>query len=242
MEQLKVKKKDIIVLNVVIYLVLSFFFVYLQYAYRHHLTPFSEVYFKKSLELFWYVALCLVVSMVLIWNHHRLGLLAYRISVFLVGFKVLEGIFLEFNKIIVITLFFYAIISYFFYQFLAHYLSSAALNTNYRRIDLFRPLLKEITCTISFNDTEIPGHLSNWDHEGCFIKLAEASKIPSQIRLKINFQDREFFQEGEVVARTLDSGGIGIKFLKIKKDINVFNWDEFIELVQELGFRPERLR
>ena len=52
MEQLKVKKKDRIIMNVLIYLGLSFFFLYIQHAYRHHLSPFSLVYLRKGLELF----------------------------------------------------------------------------------------------------------------------------------------------------------------------------------------------
>src|SRR5690606_24051957 len=106
MEQLKVRKKDRIVFNVVVYLVLSFLFLYIQHAYRHHLSPFSTVYLRKSLELFWYVALTLSVSAIMIWRHHRHSVLMFQISVFLVSFKVVEGLFIEFNKIIVIAMFF----------------------------------------------------------------------------------------------------------------------------------------
>lgn len=242
MEQLKVKKKDTIIMNVVIYLGLTFFFLYLQHAYRHQLSPFSWVYFQKGLELFWYVAVVLGTSAVLIWRHHRYSILAYKIAIFLVGFKVVEGLFVEFNKIIVIAMFFFAIISYFLYQLLAHYLQLASINPNYAPSDLFGPLLKHIPCQISTENLEVRGHLSNWDQDGCFIKLDGAQSFPRHVRVKIFFADREFLQEGEVVAGTLDLTGVGIKFDKAQKDINVFNWAEFMEIVQELGFQPERLR
>ena len=54
MEQLKVIKKDILVLNLVVFLLLSFAFLYLQYAYRHHLSPVSLAYLRTSPERFWY--------------------------------------------------------------------------------------------------------------------------------------------------------------------------------------------
>ena len=71
MEQLKVKKKDALVLNLIAFIFLSFIFVYLQYAYRHHLSPFSQAYLRKSLELFWYVSIPLVACAWLVWKHHR---------------------------------------------------------------------------------------------------------------------------------------------------------------------------
>lgn len=242
MEQLKVRKKDTIIFNVVIYLMLSFFFLYIQHAYRHHLSPFSLVYLRKGLELFWYVAATLLVSAIMVWRHHRHCLLMYQVSVFLVGFKVVEGLFIEFNKIIVIAMFFYAIISYFLYQLLKYHLGLASINPNYSSKDLFRPLLKEIPCKIFYDGGESEGTLSNWDYEGCFIKLSKGGKLPSSVKLIIFFKDREFHQEGEVVASTPDLTGVGIKFEKTVKDLSVFNWSEFMEIVQELGFQPERLR
>lgn len=242
MEQLKVKKKDTIILNVLIYLFLSFFFLYIQHAYRHHISPFSLVYMRKGLELFWYVALTLLISGWMIWRHHRLSILMYRLSVVLVGFKVVEGLFIEFNKIIVIAMFFYVTISYFLYQLLNYYLSIASINPNYSSDDLFDPLLKKIHCKVSCDEFEVSGHLSNWDNEGCFIKLDSAKAFPSQVKVTVFFSDREFVQNGEVVASTPDSTGVGIKFETTAKDLSVFNWTEFMEIVQELGFQPQRLR
>lgn len=242
MEQLKVRKKDTIILNVVIYLALSFFFLYLQHAYRHHLSPFSLVYMRKGLELFWYVAVTLIISSVMVWRHHKYAMLMYQFSVFLVGFKVVQGIFIEFNKIIVVAMFFYSVISYFLYQLLKYYLNLASINPNYSQNDLFKPLLRDIPCKVVTDDSEVTGTLSNWDYEGCFVKLNETKTLPSRVKIIIMFRDREFVQEGEVVASTLDFSGVGIKFEKTVKDLSVFNWSEFMEIVQELGYQPERLR
>lgn len=242
MEQLKVRKKDTIILNVVIYLGLSFFFLYLQHAYRHHISPFSLVYLRKGVELFWYVAIVLLVSGALIWKHHRHAVIAFQVSVFLVGFKVIEGLFIEFNKIIVVAMFFYATISYFLYQLLKYYLSLASINSNYSENDLFKPLLKDISCKVSTENNDYFGTLSNWDYEGCFIKLQNTESLPTRVKVTIFFSDREFIQEGEVVASTPDFSGVGIRFEKTVKEISVFNWAEFMEIVQELGYQPERLR
>jgi hypothetical protein len=242
MEQLKVRQKEIIILNTILYLGLAYLFLYLQYAYRHHLSPFSIIYLRKSLELFWYVALPVVASMLMLMRHHRLAVFAYSLCIFLIGFKVVEGLFIEFNKIIVVALFFFTVISYFLYQLLAHYYQLAGLNPNYARDDLFAPLLQTIECQILADGTSLSGMLTNWDQDGCFIKLSEPHKFSRKVKIKIYFQQREFLQEGEVIAQTLDVQGVGIRFKETARELDVFNWTEFIELVHELGFMPERLR
>lgn len=242
MEQLKVKKKDIIIGNTVVYLVLSFLFLYLQYAYRHHLSPFSILYLRKGAELFWYIFLPVVVTMGLVWRHHRYALVGYSISTLIVSFKVVEGLFIEFNKIIVIALFFYSVISYFLYQLLADYLSLASINPNYQESDLFEPLLRKIPCTLELDGTSSEGFLTNWDEEGCFLKTEKLPSVPTKLKVIVHFQGRDFEQAGEVVAHTVDLTGIGIKFTQTPKDLKIFNWTEFMELIQELGFEPERLR
>ena len=242
MEQLKVKKKDVLVINLIVFLVLSFAFLYLQYAYRHHLSPFSMVYFKKSFELFWYALIPLVTCAVLVWKHHRWSIPVYSFCTLLVSYKVVEGLFIEFNKIIVITLFCYTVIAYFLYQLYGYYLSLASLNSNYSSSDLFGPLLKEIPCLLIIENNEIPGHLTNWDDEGCFIKTGQRIAFSNKVKVLINFKGRTFEQAGELVAHSIDFTGFGIKFGKTPKGLNVFNWSEFNELIQELGFKPERLR
>jgi len=242
MEQLKVKKKDVLVLNLIVFLGLSFIFLYLQYAYRHHLSPFSVAYLKRSVEFFWYASAPLMVCVILIWNHHRWSLPIYSYCVLLVSYKVVEGLFLEFNKIIVIALFCYVVISYFLYQLYGYYLSLASLNANYSSSDLFEPMLKEIPCSVLINDELALGHLTNWDQEGCFIKLSQPLLSKKRLRVVIDFKGRKFEEEGELVAHSVDFTGIGIKFGKTPKGLKVFNWTEFNELIQELGFKPGRLR
>lgn len=243
MEQLKVRKKGMIVINCIFYLTLSFLFVYLQFAYRSHVTPFSFLYLQKSVELFWYIVAVLLLTSAFLWRHHKYCTWFFGLSTFLVGFKILEGLFIEFNKMIVVTFFFYIVISYFLYQLLKQYLQSARLNANYLQEDLFPPLLNSLECTIRHSKGEVQGILTNWDEEGCFVKLTEfPSHKLKKVELVIGFQGREFIEKGEVVAQSISLQGVGIKLNNSSKDLKVFNWNEFIELVDELGFDPKRLR
>ncbi len=91
-------------------------------------------------------------------------------------------------------------------------------------------------------DKTYNGHLTNWDEAGCFLQLDHAAKLPAKIRVQIDFQGRTFEENGEVVAETLDLKGVGIKFHNTARSLDVFNWSEFTELIDELGFQPERLR
>jgi hypothetical protein len=243
MEQIKVKKKDVLIVNLIFFLILSFLFLYLQYAYRYHLSPFSLAYFKKSIELFWYALAPIFLTSLLAWKHNPWSKIWFSFCVSIVSYKVVEGLFIEFNKIIVVALFFYIVIAYFIYQLYSYYLSLANLNPNYSSKDLFDPLLKKIFCEISNSDEVLKGHLTNWDEEGCFIILEKPlSDKARNLKLTIHFKGRSFEQDGEVVAQSTDFLGVGIKFNKVPKGLNVFNYAEFTELVHELGFKPERLR
>src|SRR5690606_37941052 len=190
-----------------IYIILAFFFLYLQHAYRYHLSPFSFVYLRKSAELFWYVAIPVVFSIILIWRHHRWCKAAFALSLSLVGLKVVEGLFIEFNKIIVIALFFFIVISYFLYQLLSHYLALASINPNYSSKDLWGPLLHEISCEVEQDEVSLKGALTNWDAEGCFIKFPQKMKFKRRLKVRIHFQGRDFEQLGEVVSHSVDLTG-----------------------------------
>jgi hypothetical protein len=242
MEQLKVRKKDVIIGNVVIYLMLSLLFLYLQYAYRHQLSPFSILYLRKSIELFWPIGVAALFASFFVWKHHHLATSSFSLTVLLVTYKVVEGLFIEFNKVIVIALFFFIVIAYFLYQLLADYLGKAAVNPNYSSIDLFDPLLKKIDCSLELDGEILRGSLTNWDEEGCFVKMENPHLLTNKIKVVVHFQGRDFVQVGEVVAQSVDLFGIGIKFHKTPKDLKIFNWTEFMELIQELGFEPRRLR
>ena len=238
MEQLKLIKKETIILNTVIFLFMSYLFLYLQYAYRHQLSPFSPVYLRKSIELFWYAAIPVLITSYLVWKKHDWSRQAYILSILLIEFKVIEGLFIQFNKVIVIALFFFTVIAYFIHQIYGEYFSRASLNSNYGPHDLFNPLLREIQVDVEGNK----GVLTNWDEQGCFVKLEEAAPSLRAVDVKVNFRGRTFSQKGEVVAQTLDLQGVGIRFGKTEKELNLFNWTEFIELIDEIGFQPERLR
>lgn len=242
MEQLKVRRKDSVVFNSIIFLILSFLFLYLQYAYRHQLSPLSITYLRKSIELFWYVSIPMGLAMFFLWRIHYMGIYLYVTCALMVSYKVIEGLFIEFNKVIVVALFFYVIISYFIYQILEQYFATAPINANYDSEDLFSPMLREIPCVVKVNELSFPGVLTNWDEGGCFLKLEDKKNLPRKVGLLIQFEGREFFQEGEVVAQSQDFLGVGIKFKTLSKSLKTFNWAEFVELVHELGFSPERLR
>lgn len=242
MEQLKVRRKDSVVFNSIIFLILSFLFLYLQYAYRHQLSPLSVTYLRKSVELFWYVSIPMGLAIFFLWCIRYLGIYLYMACTLLVSYKVIEGLFIEFNKVIVVALFFYVIISYFIYQILDQYFATASINANYDTEDLFSPMLREIPCLVQVGEISLSGILTNWDESGCFLKLEEKKNLPRKVGLLIRFEGREFFQEGEVVAQSQDFLGVGIKFKTLSKSLKTFNWAEFVELVHELGFSPERLR
>lgn len=242
MDHLKIKKRNVVIKNIIIFLLLSYLFLYIQNAFRQELSPFSVAYLRKSMEEFWYVILIVLLSINTIWNQQKQSRFMYQLVIALVSFHVLEGLFLDFNKIVVIAFFIFLVTSFFLYQFLASYMKSSVLNPNFHKSDLFDPMLKKIPCQIQDKTTSVEGFLTNWDEEGCFIRLSSPYQFSKKINLSLTFKDRDFVQEGELVAVTPDLKGVGLQFRKTTKKYKQFNWSEFIEIVNELGLLPERLR
>ena len=103
-------------------------------------------------------------------------------------------------------------------------------------------MLTKIPCEILVEERNMKAYLTNWDEYGCFVRLEDRETLPRKLKVKVSFHARDFHHDGEVVAETPDGTGIGIKFKLMKKEVHLFSWQEFNQLLDELGYTPERLR
>jgi hypothetical protein len=243
MEQLTLRRRENILFNCIVFSMLSFVFLYLEYSYRNHLSPFSFVLLKKSVSLFYLQIVSIFLSIAFLVKIKKISLNLFVINILLVSYKIVLGLFIDFNKLIVVGLFVFIVVGYFLHQLLGEYFSKAFLNPNFSKHDLFSPLLVDIPASVILSDQRIiEAQLTNWDENGCFLRLKSPEKIKSFNKIKVFLKDRCFEEQGEVVAWSREYEGIGIKFDQSTKNINVFNWSEFMEIMDELGFQAERLR
>jgi len=151
----------------------------------------------------------------------------------------------EFSKIIMMILFFYLVISIFMYQFLKIELSESYYNPRFNQNLWQSPMLVRVN--VHFEDTKsgkkIEGYLTNWSEVGGYLKLNQPEKLKNIRKLCVKFEGREFNEDIAIVSSTKDKEGIGFKITRRKnrENTNHLGWDEFYEIMNQMGFLPELL-
>jgi hypothetical protein len=165
----------------------------------------------------------------------------FLVGSFFVALSSAYGLYNDFNKLILIVLFIYILVTYYFYYFLSDELDQAYYRPNFSNKNLYDPMLLKIVVSLKSDDNHlISGHLTNWSSDGCFVKLHEIWKGPTRVDLQVNFQDYKFEQKGIVCAIANGGQGVGIRF--IEESNRATSWDNFLKIITDMGFEVEYLK
>ena len=142
-------------------------------------------------------------------------------------------------------LFVFILIAYYFCISLKIELDKAFLNPRFSQNELFEPMLYKMKALINEDENGgIRGHLTNWDEQSCFIYLdakeMDKVKINKSVDLKISYNEHNFTQSAKVISISYNNG-VGLKFEHNKED-SLFNWKEFYQIVEDLGFTVEYMK
>lgn len=239
---LKIKKREPIILNTVIFVIIGLFFLHVQYAYRTKLSAFSWYLLWATVKLYWPVIPLAALTIWASWTHRLISQRFFAWTVGLISFFTLTGLYIDFNKVLVLALFFLAVIAHLLYQQLKFTLNWACYQTNYLEEDLFPPVLTKITGELKQGDKTYRFFLTNWDEYGVFIYLDEAISLKGEVSLQIDYDQLHFQGDGEVVAHSADFHGVGVKLKKNAPQVDQFYWSDFVQMSDELGLNPARLR
>lgn len=239
---LKIKKREPIILNIILFLVTGLFFLHVQYAYRTKLSAFSWYLLWATTKLYWPVLPMSVASIWMTWTYRPHAPRFFAWTIGLIAFFTLSGLYVDFNKVLVLALFFLGVISHILYQQLKFTLHWASYQSNYSEDDLFSPVLKKIPGEIKVGEVSYPFYLTNWDNYGMFLYFPEPMPSLGQVELIIHYEGLHFEGSGEVVAQSMDLRGVGIKLKKNAPKVDQFFWSDFVEMTDELGLYPTRLR
>ncbi len=239
---LKIKKREPIILNTVIFVIVGLFFLHVQYAYRTKLSAFSWYLVWATLKLYWPVIPLSLVTIWSVWTQRSYATRMFAWTVGAVCFFTLTGLYIDFNKILVLALFFLSVISHLLYQQLKYTFHWASYQSNYLETDLFSPVLKKISGSLKHGEETYPFYLTNWDEHGVFLFISEPKILSEKVEIVINYGELHFLGDGEVVAQSADLHGVGVKLKKNAPHVDQFYWSEFIQMTDELGLTPARLR
>ncbi|MFY7994290.1 MAG: hypothetical protein ACOVP4_13415 [Bacteriovoracaceae bacterium] len=239
---LKIKKREPIIINTILFVIIGLFFLHVQYAYRTKLSAFSWYLLWATVKLYWPV---LPLAMLTLWATWTQRLIAQRFfswTVCVIAFFTLTGLYIDFNKVLVLALFFLAVIAHLLYQQLKFTLTWACYQSNYLEEDLFSPVLTKIKGELKIDEETHRVTLTNWDEHGVFLYLEKPLQLSGVVHLLIHYDHLHFQGDGEVVAQSADFVGVGLKLKKNAPKVDQFFWSDFVQMTDELGLNPARLR
>ncbi len=147
--------------------------------------------------------------------------------------------FNDFNKPLMLLSFIFFVVSFYFLSVLDLELKEATYNPNFSLNDLeIRPYYPFNCCLEISDGKEVVGLLTNWDRNSCFFIPKGEQLIPQQeLTLKINFEDSNYQQRGEVVSSF--GKGVGIRFNFHGESGTLLNWKDFYKILDDRGLGPK---
>jgi hypothetical protein len=244
--KMKIIHRSSIIWNLILFMLLSFIFIYIQKAIFLEKSAFSLDFLKVTVLDNLYLLSSLVVTSLLIYKLKKICKIVYIGTVLFVSVYSVLNLFEEFSKLILVVLFLYFLLSYYFYFLLKSDLNLSFYNPSFDNNNLFDPMLFKINCSVGYKvngvESSTDGCLTNWDDAGCFISLSSALPKNSIVnKLSISFDNQTFEDDVKVVTILKDREGLGLSF-NLNKSHNIFNWNELNKIITDMGISVEYVK
>jgi len=228
--------------NSMAFVLLSLVFLLLQRSLQSNLPFMNVVFLKRTFFDEWIILLLSLPALWMLWKHKLEARFAFALFCSAIAFRSLEGLFLNFDKILMIVLFVYVCMAYAFYQLIGWTFTRAVFSPNYREDDLQLPMALQIPVRLKLGDQLCTGYLTNWDNGGAFIYLHETvtpMRVAGELTVKI--EDHAFQAKGSVVTVAMDGKGIGLEWENNTVELES-SWMSLMALFNDLGWEPRLLR
>jgi hypothetical protein len=242
MQKLKVRTFHPTARNALAFVLLSAIFIVLQNSLQSGLPFLNATFLTKMLRDEWLLWLLALPVGFATFRHVPSSAHFFALFCGYVAFRSMEGLFLSFDKLVLMVLFFHVVFSYGFYQLLVWTFQRAYFSPNYRSDIQATPLGITLTCTLQADGRVHSARLTNWDDEGAFLFLDEPlSHSCQECSVDVLWEGHTFQAKGSVVSWTLDARGIGVEWMK-NSELSQGTWTEFITLMGDYGLDPRLLR
>lgn len=242
MDNLKVRSFHPTSRNALLFMLLSLVFLVLQKSLQSGLPFLNLAFLKKVTADEWPVLVLGLPAAYTTFRQRRSAPRWFALFTALVTFRALEGLFLDFNKMVLVVLFCQVVISYAFYQLMVWTSTRASFAPNFSTDGLHLPMGRCIPVTVSTGTKESAGRLTNWDEDGAFIWLE--SPLPPAARVasvRVRWEGHDFHEKGSIVSGTWDETGIGIEWDKSSLE-NEESWATLMAIFADYGYEPKLLR
>jgi hypothetical protein len=228
--------------NAIVFMVLAALFLVLQQSLQSGLPFMNAAFLKKVAADEWAVLIFFIPALISTLQQRRSSPKLFALYVSVVAFRSLEGLFLDFNKLVLLVLFFHIVISYGFYQLLTWTYSRAAFSPNFRSDNLYTPMGRVIESELAIDSQILNGRLTNWDEDGAFFWLEDSiPKNAQDLLVKVKWENHVFQAKGTIVSATWDGKGIGIEWADTSVKTEE-GWNNLMALFSDYGYDPRLLR
>lgn len=238
--KLKIIYRSSVVWNIIGYTILAFFFLYAERALSLEKTALDMSFFKSFITSNKILLSSFIISILSLYTLRKFSFTLVLSLLVYVGAVFIYDLFQQFDKLILLMLFFYILFSYYFLLELYTELSRAYLNPKFSENELFDPMLYKINASIVVDSKVVgSGYLTNWDEVSCFLHTSDnLSEFEGTI--KVEFDGCEFLQDAKIASKG-NNTGIGLKFVRNEND-TILNWNEFIKIITDQGFQVEYMK
>jgi len=242
---LKVHRYNEIIQNLILFLILSLFFLHIIISFSKGLSALNLASLKELfLEMPFLNVLFLgsLLSIMKAKEFSKVFLILFFFHISAYGFLLF---FENFDKIILVLNFIYIIFSFYFYICWTFELRKAIYLPCYTPYDIGDKTYYDLKGKVSLADgnKELLGFIVNWDKEGCFFYSKEKfpKKKKGYLTLQIEYEGLAFFQRAEIVTSYFN--GVGLRFVSNSKEVaSIYSWNDFFKIIGDRGFLPLRLR
>lgn len=237
---MKILFRNSIIWNQVLFLMFAFLLIHISNSIVLEASPFSLSELKKNLLTFKWSVISIFITSILILGINKYSKYVYFFTLVLVASIVISLLFINFSKLVLILLFFFALCAYYNFQLLKEEIVESYYNPNYSNESLFEPMLINIPCQIKSSNSSVSGYLSNWNENGCFVFLKDQQKLKGRVQINVELDGKVFSNTGHIVSQSSNGDGVGIKFYDNNE--TVYNWINFHKIIKQKGFSSELVK
>jgi len=184
------------------------------------------------------LVILLCVTVALVYLGKRVSKLLYVLFVILLSYKNLSIYFLNFDKVVLLFSFLYLLFSIYFFVLWYQELEIVVYWPGYKENDVGVKSIHNVNVELTLVDEKrvVEGVLTNWGEFECFTLLNGGDAAPAgRVRVRVIFENKNFFQEGTIV--TSYAGGVGIKFKDVKYgEYSGEGWLDFFTIISHRGY------
>lgn len=236
---LKIIKRSAIIWNVSLHIIMSIAFVFLQKAILEENSIFNIEFVISIIVPVSPLIITGIISVYYILKLKNISRYVYFLFVVSIASYITYSLITEFSKLVLIVLFIYILISYYLFFILSSELDQSYNNPGFSSRDLFDPMLFKININLlnTKNNHSVTGLLTNWNEDGCFVKLDSELKKGSHLELEVIYKENIFKEKVVIVTMLKNKKGVGLKF-KDKSSGNS-SWSDLYKIISDMGMSVE---